>query len=153
MNRKIYKIHVFITMMHIRGCIEKFLAYYRTKQNFNVKIFYYSTYSPLNWIHLLQRTCNVSRPFKKMFLLALQTRPPQLLLPPRWKKIYDLLNFFSVEERDDSRTEPNLVNKGGVLVIQTLNHEFFAWQHEICVQGRCPAKTKHLWIAFRVFSL
>lgn len=90
---------------------------------------------------------------KKMFLLALQTRPPQLLLPPRWKKIYDLLNFFSVEERDDSRTEPNLVNKGGVLVIQTLNHEFFAWQHEICVQGRCPAKTKHLWIAFRVFSL
>ena len=58
---------------------------------------------------------------KKMFLLALQTRPPQFLLPPRWEKIYDLLNFFSVEERDDSRTEPNLVNKGGDLVIQTLN--------------------------------
>lgn len=31
--------------------------------------------------------------------------------------------------------------KGDILIIRTLNQELFIWQHAICVEAHCPAKT------------
>lgn len=88
---------------HVRGGIEKFLAYYKGKQISKVKLFYYSAHSPLDWKHLLQRHWSLS---KRRYYFAVETRPLQLVSPLRRKKI------SSVGERPDSQTEPDLVEKG-----------------------------------------
>lgn len=40
--------------VQVPGCTDKFLTYYKSKQNMNAKVLHYSAYSPLNWIHLVQ---------------------------------------------------------------------------------------------------
>lgn len=68
----------------IPGLIEAFVACYNSKQNLQVKGFYYSTYSPLYCMHLLQPTYNPSRPFsEKDFVYFSKTIPVQLLSPLR----------------------------------------------------------------------
>lgn len=76
--------------------------------------------------------------FQKNFYITLQNGPP--LLSRRFvKRKFTAFHTFSIE--DDSRMEPDVVCKGDVRVIRTLNHELFACQQTICVQERCPANT------------
>lgn len=42
------------------------------KHHMQFVIFYYRAYFPLNWIHLLQQTCDTSRPFKFLSCCANQ---------------------------------------------------------------------------------
>lgn len=53
------------SLHELRGCIQ---AYYKNKPNLKVKIFCYSTYSSLSWMHLLHRTFNAFRPFTNKIL-------------------------------------------------------------------------------------
>jgi hypothetical protein len=69
-----------------------------------------------------------------MFFLALQTIPPQLLLRLPCKKIYVLLDFFSIERRDGSPRELDMETRAGFRVIRTLNPELFSCQCVIFVQ-------------------
>lgn len=110
------------------------------------KVFYYSTYSRFNWIHLVQQICKASRPFKRTILLCFANQASQLLSPLNWKKIFQT---FSVMEKRNRRMQRDLVNKEGVPVTLSLNHELFARQHASCVQGYLP---KQIWASFSVFS-
>lgn len=55
-----------------------------------------------------------------------------------------LLGRFSIEEKHDGRTEPDLVNRGGVRVLRTRNHEWFEREHAIYLQGHSAAKKPFL---------
>lgn len=99
-----------------------------------VKVFYYLTLSPLYWIRYYNEPATQLNLLKIRFYLALQTRSPQILSPLRWKKIYDISNFFQL----------------GKTMIVVWSQEG-AWQYAILAQRNCPARTKQLWKTFCVF--
>lgn len=102
------------------------LAYYRSKSKFN-----------LNSIHFLQQLCSASKPFKKLFIYY----PLHL----RWKKIYDLSNFFSSFGGSQLRR------------IRRVLHKFEHWsrrlsrQFAIYVLAHCLVKRKPSWRSFCVY--
>jgi hypothetical protein len=51
-----------------------------------------------------------------------------------YKKMYVLLDFFSIERIDNSPRGLDLENRAGVPVIRTLDPELFSWQCVISVQ-------------------
>lgn len=110
--------------------ITRILAYYKSKENLKVNVSFYSTYSPSNE-YLYYNEPAVPLYKKQKFYLAVQFKPPQLLTSSSLKKIQGLTNFFSVWERHQSDTKPDLVNRGRIQIIRTINHELFTCQHAV----------------------
>lgn len=72
---------------------------------------------------------------RNLMLLSRSVKKAKLMCCPSREKIslevnLRLCRLFSIEQRQCSRTEPNLMNKGeGFRIIQTLNHTLFEWQY------------------------
>lgn len=117
----------------MRAYIGKFLAYSRSRQNLQVKVFRYSTYSTISCLDLLQPTCNSSRPFKNKIFSCHASEASIASISSSWK---ESLRPFKLSFNLGKACESNNAISGG---------------QRGCLSISNP-KSKHFWITFRVLS-